>query len=154
MAPIRSWAASMVLALLMAACGGSGDGLVVSDARLGMPTGPNAALYFTIENHSDGADILESAATEVAASVEIHETIAGDDGTMGMRPVDAPLEVPADGSLMFEPGGFHLMLVDVERLDVGEEIEITLTWENAGGMTIVAVVVEPQEVSEHEAHDG
>lgn len=154
MASRISGASWIVLLLLIAACGEPGEGLVVTDARLGMPTGPNAALYFTVENHADGADVLESVATEVATSVEVHETVAGDDGTMGMRPVDAPLEVPADGSLMFEPGGFHLMLVDVERLDVGDEIEVTLTWQNAGEMTIDAMVVEPQDVSEHEAGDG
>lgn len=143
-----------LVSLLVAACGGSGDGIVVTDARIGMPTGPNAALYFTVENHSDGADLLEGAATTVAASVQIHETIDGDDGTMGMQPVDAPLEVLPGERLIFEPGGFHLMLVDVDRLEVGDQVEITLTWQKAGERAIEAEVVEPQDVGGHEGLDG
>lgn len=139
--------ASSVLTAVVVACGGSGAGLVVSEARIGMPTGPNAALYFTVDNHTNGADVLEGAETTVAASVEIHETVAGDDGTMGMQPVDAPLEVPANGVLVFEPGGLHLMLVDVNRLEVGDEIEVTLRWQNAGEVRIGALVVAPQDVA-------
>lgn len=146
-------AATFVAALLLAACGGSGDGIVVSDARVGMPTGPNAALYFAVQNNTDRVDALEGASSEAAASVEIHETTTGDDGTMGMRPVDASLQVPAGGSLTFEPGGLHLMLVDVDRLQVGDEVQVTLTWQNAGEMTIEAEVVEPQDVAD-EGHDG
>lgn len=145
---------AIVLALLTAGCSGSGDGLVVTDARIGMPTGPNAALYLTVENHSATPDALEGADTTVANSIEIHETIAGDDGTMAMRPVEAPMEVSAEETLVFQPGGFHLMLVDVDRLDVGEEVEVTLTWKNAGEITFEAVVVEPQDVGEDQSHDG
>lgn len=145
---------AIVLALLTAGCSGSGDGLIVTDARIGMPTGPNAALYLTVENHSATPDALEGADTTVANSIEIHETIAGDDGTMAMRSVDAPMEVSAGETLLFQPGGFHLMLVDVDRLDVGEEVEVTLTWKNAGEITFDAVVVEPQDVGEDQSHDG
>lgn len=146
---------AIVLALLtVGGCSGSGDGLIVTDARIGMPTGPNAALYLTVENHSATPDALEGADTTVATSIEIHETIAGDDGTMAMRPVEAPMEVSAEETLVFQPGGFHLMLVDVDRLDVGEEVEVTLTWQNAGEITFKAVVVEPQDVGEDQSHDG
>jgi copper(I)-binding protein len=144
----------VVAAMALGACGGPGGDLVVSDARIGKPTGPNAALYFTVENQSDVADVLESAGSAVAASVEIHETIAGDDGTMGMQPVDAPLEVIPGARLIFEPGGFHLMLVDVDRLEVGDRVEITLTWKNAGERAIEAEVVEPQDVGGHAGQDG
>lgn len=145
---------AIVVGLLTAGCSGSGDGLIVTDARIGMPTGPNAALYLTVENHSATPDALEGADTTVATSIEIHETIAGDDGTMAMRPVEAPMEVSAEETLVFQPGGFHLMLVDVDRLDVGEEVEVTLTWQNAGEITFKAVVVEPQDVGEDQSHDG
>lgn len=146
--------ALVVVLLLLVACSGSEDGLVFTDARIGMPTGPNAALYFTVENHSDGADVLEGADTAVASAVEIHETITDDHGTTGMQPVDAPLEVTTDQSLVFEPGGLHLMLVEVDRLEVGEEVEVRLTWQVAGEMTIDALVVEPQDVADDEGHDG
>ena len=140
------------ITVCLAACGGSSSDLVVRDVRIGEPSGPNAAMYLTVENDTDGADVLESASTEVAGSVEIHETIEGDDGTMGMRPLDAPLEVEAGATLVLEPGGLHMMLVDVERLEVGDTVDVTLQWQNAGEIHVEAEVVEPQDAVEHEDH--
>jgi copper(I)-binding protein len=144
----------LVSLAIITACGGADTDLEVSDPRIGMPTGPHSALYFTVVNHSDGADVLEGASTEVAESVEIHETIMNDDGTMGMQTIDAPLEVTAGGSLVLEPGGLHLMLIDVDRLEVGEKVMVTLNWQVAGEMEIEAEVVEPDETMGHESQDG
>jgi copper(I)-binding protein len=80
----------------------------------------------------------------VAASVELHETTMGSDGTMSMARIDR-LDLPADGSLVLEPGGYHLMLVDADRLEVGETVEVTLIWETAGEMAVEAEVVDPGE---------
>lgn len=150
----RGYALVVMTAIVIGACGGPGGDLIVADARIGAPTGPNAALYFTVENQSDSADALEAAGSAVAASVVIHETIAGDDGTMGMRPVDGPLEVLPGERLIFEPGGLHLMLVDVDRLEAGDQVEVTLTWQNAGERSIEAEVVAPQDVGGHGGLDG
>jgi copper(I)-binding protein len=129
-------------ALLAVACGGSDGGLEVTEARMGQPTGPNAAVYFTASNNGDQPDRLIGASTDVASSVQIHETAMADDGTMSMEEVDG-LDVPAGGTLALEPGGYHLMLIDAERADVGDTVQVTLDWENAGEMTIDVEVVEP-----------
>lgn len=143
-----------VVTVLLAACGGDDvSGIAVGEARIGQPTGPNAALYFTATNDSDGADALVGAATDAASSVELHETTMGDDGSMGMQALDAPLEVAAGGTLLFEPGGFHLMLIQADRMEIGDTIEVTLTWENAGKMTIEAEVVDPGDTMRHDDMD-
>ncbi len=145
----------MLLAVLvLAACGGGEEGIEVSDVRIGQPTGPNAALYFTVENHTDGADVLESVETTVASSAEIHETIMDDDGTMRMQPLDRPVEIGPGANLVLEPGGIHVMLIDVEPLEVGLSVEVTLVWQVAGEMTVDAEVVEPGDTMDHEGHDG
>ena len=148
----RGFALVVALLTVLAACGGANTGLEVTDARIGEPTGPHAALYFTVENGTDDADMLEGASTEVASSIEIHETIEGDDGTMGMPPLDSPLEVESGGELVLEPGGLHLMLIDVDRLEVGDMVTVTLEWQIAGEMDVEAEVVEPQDALEHEDH--
>jgi copper(I)-binding protein len=68
----------------------------------------------------------------------------GDDETttpmMEMVPIDR-LEVPAGETVSLEPGGYHVMLLDlVAPLEDGAEIEVTLTFEVAGEMTVTAVV--------------
>jgi len=135
----------VALALAAAACNGGGGGPEISDARLGQPTGPNAALYFTAASGGD-ADRLIGVTTEAASSVEAHETTMNDDGTMTMQGVDA-LDLPADGSLVLEPGGYHLMLIDADRLEIGDTIDVTLTWETAGEQTIEAEVVDPADTT-------
>lgn len=138
--------------VLVAGCGGGTDGLEIVDARVGEPTGPNAAMYFTARG-SDEADTLRSATTEVADGIQIHETIVSDEGTMSMRPVPR-LEVPAGGQLVLEPGGYHLMLVGVDQLEVGGTIEVVLVWEVAGEMTVEAEVVDPSDtMGEEESED-
>ena len=143
----------VLLTLVVAAgCGGGTAGLQISDARVGAPTGPNAAMYFTAKG-ADEADSLRSATTDVAGEIQIHETVVSDEGTMSMRSVPR-LELPAGGQLVLEPGGYHLMLVQVDELEVGDTISVTLTWEVAGEMTVEAEVVDPsdtmgEEESEH-----
>jgi copper(I)-binding protein len=144
----------LALLVAVAACGGSDDGgLEVSDVRIGMPTGPNAALYFTVHDTGDHGDLLQGASTDVAASVELHETFVDDDGTTVMQAVDAQLEVAPGGQARLKPGGLHLMLVDVERLEVGDTVVVLLEWQTAGEMEVEAEVVAPEDTMEHETHD-
>jgi copper(I)-binding protein len=130
---------SVIAVLSLAGCAGGAEGLQISEARVGAPTGPNAALYFTARG---GPDALLSASTDVAGDAQIHETVIGEEGTMSMRQVPR-LEVPAGGELVLEPGGFHVMLLGVDELQVGATIEITMVWETAGEVTVDAEVVEP-----------
>ena len=114
----------------------------MTEARLGEPTGPNAALYFTA---SGASDRLIGATTGAAAAIQIHDTVANDDGTTGMQHLDV-LELHEDQELVLEPRGYHLMLIGVDRLQVGDRVEVTLIWEQAGEMTVEAEVVSPADI--------
>lgn len=133
---------SFALALTVAACGSSGTP-EVSEARLAQPTGPNAALYLVVSTGAD--DALVAAATPVAARVELHETTMDAEGTVTMQPADS-FPVAAGEPLTLEPGGRHLMLVDVDRLEVGDPVEMTLTFAEAGDVTLTVPVVAPGDV--------
>jgi copper(I)-binding protein len=140
--PRRSVLAWFLIAGLVAACSSGESGFPdVTDVRIGQPTGPNAALYFTALGYGQ-ADTLVSVETEVAPTAEVHETVMGDGGTMSMQSVPS-LELPASGDLVLKPGGYHVMLIDVDRLVVGDTVEVTLVWETSGSQSIQAMVVEP-----------
>ena len=131
------------LALLLTACGaaaaGDGGEITVSDARVPVPAGANGAAYMTLSSDG-GGDRLVGASTDIAEAVELHETTA-EDGSMAMQPVDG-VEIPAGGEAVLEPGGLHVMLIDVtEELAEGDTVDITLTFENAGEQTVSAEVV-------------
>ena len=59
---------------------------------------------------------------------------------MTMQPVDS-IELPAGEEVSLEPGGYHIMLLDlVAPLEVGDTFDIVLTFENAGEVTVTAEV--------------
>jgi periplasmic copper chaperone A len=137
----------VLFGILATGCGSIPEGIAIDDARIGQPTGPNAALYLTATSEG-GPDRLVAASTDVAAGVEIHRTTT-EDGVMNMQRIDG-LDLPAGEALVLEPGGLHLMLLDVARLDVGAVVEVTLIWETAGKMTVEAEVVEPADTMSHD----
>lgn len=80
--------------------------------------------------------------TETTMGGESKDDGGMDEGAMTMKPVDA-VELPAGKAVKLEPGGYHIMLLDlVKPLEVGEKIELTLTFDKAGEKTVTAQVRE------------
>lgn len=103
--------------------------------------GAMSAIYMTIRNPGEQADRLIKAESDAAKVVEMHN-VAEKNGAMAMFPVKA-IEVPAYGEATLKPGSFHIMLIDLTRdLNVGESVTVTLTFEQAGPMTVTAEVRE------------
>ena len=85
-----------------------------------------------------GSDMTTTTAAMGAEGDTTTTTMGG--GSMTMKPVDA-IELPAGKAVKLEPGGYHIMLIDlVQPLAVGDRIEITLTFEKAGAKTVEAEV--------------
>jgi copper(I)-binding protein len=98
----------------------------------GMPMG---VAYLTITNQGKKADALIAASTPAAARVEIHHTTLVD-GMARMRPL-AEIPIPAGETVKIEPGGMHLMLVDLKApLAAGKPVPLTLEFRVAGRVTL------------------
>ena len=98
------------------------------------------AAFMVIHNSTDFDDALVGASSPAAAVVEIHQTSMADDGTMAMAPV-AEVPIPAGGDAVLEPGGYHVMLIDlVAPLEVGQQIELSLEFAAAAPQTIAVPV--------------
>lgn len=81
--------------------------------------------------------------TEAMGDEETTETTAamGDD-TMTMQEVER-IELPAGETVALEPGGYHIMLLELAApLEVGETFELTLEFEEAGERTVTVEVRE------------
>jgi len=128
----------VVLALTAAACGGDG-GVEIDDpwARSSARMQNAGAVYMTINAGGDGDTLIGvSVDSSVAMMAELHETSMNDEGTMAMQQVPN-MPIPADGELSLEPGSFHIMLMQLaEPLETGAEFPVTLTFENAGEVTV------------------
>ena len=104
-------------------------------------SGVISALYFTIENHGDQSAQLVGVESEIARVAELHET-RDEDGLMRMRRVES-VDVPAGGEVVFEPGGFHVMLIDINRpLEPGDEVAVTLIFSSGERLELSPVPVQ------------
>lgn len=94
-----------------------------------------SAVYLTIANAGTAADRLVSAATDIAGIVEIHTSEMDSQGVMRMRPLTDGLEIPPNGSVNLEPGGYHIMLMELNQ-PLMPGTTITLTLKFASGTTL------------------
>ena len=96
--------------------------------------------YLVIENRGSAVDRLLSISSEIAGRVEIHE-MAVTDGIMRMRPLPKGVEIAPGLTAKFEPGGLHVMFLDLNRpLEKGDRIKATLRFEKAGAVEVEFVV--------------
>ncbi|MDQ7909394.1 copper chaperone PCu(A)C [Phytohabitans sp. ZYX-F-186] len=152
----RAWGLGSVLAaavLLLGACGDDAEPeagpsgsppaaarpLVVKDMWVKTATSGMSAAYGTLMN-TTGADVTVVKATSTASpTMELHE-VATVDGKMVMRPKEGGFTIPAGGSHELEPGGDHLMMMDVRTpVTAGTEVTITLTFADGGTMEFTAL---------------
>jgi copper(I)-binding protein len=148
----RLLAIALLGTLLLSACS-SATGITIDDAwTRPAAQGDNGAVYFLLQNHSAGSDELIAVSSDVAESVEMHETTMEGD-VMQMQQV---LSVPVKGkeSIEFAPGGLHVMLIGLRQdLKVGDHFQITLQFAEADDITLNVPVQESGEspsMSDHE----
>ena len=105
---------------------------------------PNGAFYMVVTNGTDEDDKLLSASADICGVTELHEMYTKENNVMGMRPVpDGYITVPAGGMAELKVGGMHVMCIDKsEAFEIGQEIPITLVFENAGEMEVIAEISE------------
>ncbi|MFI5014035.1 MAG: copper chaperone PCu(A)C [Hyphomicrobiales bacterium] len=92
--------------------------------------------YLTITNTGSEPDRLMNVASDIAATVEVHEmSMSG--GVMTMRPLDKPLEIKPGATLELKPGGYHVMFNQLKRgVTKGDKVKATLVFEKAGKIEI------------------
>ncbi len=127
----------------------AGPKIEVKDAwvREVPPTSKMSAAYMVIENKGDEADRLVDASNNASKITEIHETVEGK-----MRRVKA-IEVPAGKSVELKPGGYHIMLINLEKpLKEGDKVDITLKFEKSGEIKLSAPVKKGTGMMKHHHH--
>lgn len=95
--------------------------------------------YFVMDNKGNEDRRLVGAASVAFGAVHIHQTVETD-GTASMRPVES-VTVPKSGRIEFQPGGYHLMLMQRQKeLEVGDQVPVTLEFEDGGSQSVVFTV--------------
>lgn len=139
---------SLAILVVPSLSGCSNASLVeVADARTPVPASEQAAaVYLTITNDGSADDRLLSVASDLARSVMVHRTVISN-GTAMMHPA-GPVDVPAGSTVVFEPGGLHVMLAGLETVPAeGNMFTVELTFEKAGVVPVEVRVVPTGEVT-------
>jgi len=114
-------------------------GIIVSNAWVQAmpPSQTTSAAYLTITNNSLKEIVLVSATSEVAGAVEIHQ-MSDRNGMMKMA-MAAQLPIPAQGKVSLQPGGFHIMLINLKRaVNNGDIVPITLHFQDGSSIVVNA----------------
>lgn len=112
--------------------------VTIADAWVKTAESGMTAAFGTLSNPASEPVTITAAASPATSAVELHEVVDSD-GQMVMRPVEGGFPVPAGGTLTLEPGGYHLMLIDVtDGIEPGEEVGFTLTCSTGATMEFTA----------------
>lgn len=99
-----------------------------------------------VEPDDMSGDMDEDMGEEMGEGTDDMDEGTGDgmgdmDAQMRMQELTDGLPLTAGDTVTFEPGGYHVMLVDLaEPLEVGDEVELTLDFENADDVTLTVEV--------------
>jgi len=124
-------------ALLMAACGPTAlwaQSLDVQNPWVRATVqGQKATGAFMTLTAKDGGKLV-GVSTPVAGVAEVHE-MKMDGGVMQMRAVEGGLDLPAGKMVALNPGGYHVMLMDLKLgLKANTSIPLTLVFKDAKGV--------------------
>ncbi|MEW6099103.1 MAG: copper chaperone PCu(A)C [Pseudomonadota bacterium] len=112
-------------------------------ARPTVPGQRAGGAFLSLTNRGTSPDKLLSAASPVAATVELH-TMTLEGNVMRMREVGA-IDIPAGQNVKLQPGGLHIMFMGLKApLKLGESVPMTLRFEKAGEVTVEVKVEMPQ----------
>lgn len=147
-AAITSVILGTALLLGLVACGSEANGdeepaLVVLDAALDRPVNPTlAAIRFEIHNRTATADTLVGVSSPDGRA-SMHRSDVDDEGRSTMTRIEE-IAVPARSTVVFAPGGLHVMLDGITRdLQVGDTVSVTLDFAQQGAVPVEVAVVEP-----------
>lgn len=150
---LLSWAIAAAMLSIFAASAACAGDVTIDDpfARASAGGAKVGAVFMTLKNSGPAADALVAAESPVAARAELHTHIREGE-IIRMRPVEA-IDVPPGGTVSLQPGGLHVMLIDLRQpLRQGEAFPLTLTLAKAGTMTIQVPVKSPAEMAPMPSH--
>ncbi len=148
-APFRPALRPLVPLLMLASCTPSHDiatngPLTVADAWVRVTSATQSgAMYMTLENRDTGTVTIVSAGSFQARAAELHESMQREN-MAHMAQLDS-LPIAPGATLTMQPGGMHIMLIDLTReMAPGDSMQLALHHAD-GRTTSVLAVVRPEQ---------
>lgn len=168
---LRFTALSALAILALAGCGSTGPAtstgaaavpagktITVTDPWVKAADSGMSAAFGNLQNTGENDLTVTSVSTPASTKLELHETVANESGQMVMREKTGGFTIPAHGSLALEPGGNHIMLMDLAKpLKAGEDTTFTVTFSDESTYEFHAPVKEYSGANENyegSKHEG
>lgn len=136
----------------------TGSGLSITDVWSRQPAqGQNmSAIYAVVNNPTDKDITITDVVTSISDRIELHETLMND-GVMSMEHRPEGFTVPAKGQFLFEPGGPHVMVFDIDPDNYPQEFDVTFIYDGGSvevkGETRSIAGDDPHAHHDHSHHD-
>ena len=138
-------AAVLLAALVVTGCASASaaSSIVVASAYVPQPTTPGITVAYLDIRNNGRPDKLISVQTSVGGTVQLRAPVARHSGTLTMRTVP---DIPIAGNSMtlLNPDSFHLLITGAGAMHDGKDIMLRLTFANAGLVTVIAMVTNPE----------
>ena len=133
---LNGWMLAAAASLVAQAAWAANISVTDAWASATMPGQPVSGAYMQIQADADAR--LLGVSSSVVPRVEVHE-MSMDGGVMRMREVKS-IELPKGKTVSLEPGGFHIMLMNLKKpIAAGDVIPLTLVVESGGKRQTVEV---------------
>ena len=144
----KAWraAGAVLLAVLVVTGCASARGassIAVASAYVPQPTTPGTTVAYLEIRNNGPADKLLSAQTSVGGQVQLRAPGARHAGAVTMHTV-TEIPIAADAMTRLNPVSFHLLITGAGPMRDGKDITLKLTFANAGTVTILAMVTNPE----------
>jgi len=122
----------------------SGSAISLTSAYVALPTTPGTTVAYLDIRNNGTPDRLISAQTSVGGTVQLRSPDAQQHaGTAAMHTVSA-IPIPSNTMVRLNPDNGYLLITGAGPMQDGKAITLRLTFANAGTVTVLAVVTNPQ----------
>jgi len=137
--------AALLAALVVTGCASAraSSSIAVASAYVPLPTTPGTTVAYLDIRNNGPADKLISVQTSVGGTVQLRAPVTRYAGVLTMRTVpDIP--IAANSMTLLNPDSFHLLITGAGTMHDGKDITLRLTFADAGTITILAMVTNPE----------
>jgi len=139
-------ASTVLLATLVVtgcASANAASSIAVASAYVPLPTTPGTTVAYLDIRNNGKADRLISVQTSVGGTVQLRAPVSPHAAVLIMHTVPA-IAIPADSMTLLNPDTDHLLIKGAGPMHDGKDIMLRLTFANAGTVTVIALVTDPQ----------
>ena len=115
----------------------------VTSAYVPQPTTPGTTVAYLDIRNNGHADRLVAVHTSVGGTVQLRAPVARHAGALVMQTVQE-IPSPAGSLVRLNPDTYHLLITGAGPMHDGKDIMLRLTFANAGTITILALVTDPE----------